>query len=460
MTDHTPPTVLAPLYRLDSPIRHYAWGSATLLARLQDRTPSGQPEAELWMGAHPAAPSSVTVNTTANNPDSTRTSASTALDALIASAPEATLGTALPIGRAASGAEPQLPYLVKLLAAEQPLSIQAHPDRDQARAGWDAENTREISLNAAVRNYKDPNHKPEMLVALTDFSALCGFRPPVESADSFARLATLPGLGDAVSTALREFSHRLAAGDLKGVFTALLDPEGPWADDVESPTYTMHIVEALQASSATQSDTALATAVRIAEHHPQDPGVLVSVLMNRVQLAAGEAIFLTAGMVHAYLSGLGLETMAASDNVLRGGLTSKHIDVAELQRVVDFTPTVDPRITATLTTGTSPGVTRGHFDFPVEDFDVTRVDFTAAGTQDLSFTGPQIIVCTAGGAQVAAASDTAETTGTTTEQLSPGQSVFVPAATAAVTLDTTEHPTTVFVIGCSTHTWSPRRGQT
>lgn len=449
MTSSTPPHSTAPatgaaqtgvdlaeLYLLDGPVRDYAWGSTELLAALQDREPADEPEAELWLGSHPGAPSVV-------EHQGTRVS----LDALLATAPTATLGACLNDGVAASGdpTAPQLPFLVKLLAAAAPLSIQAHPTSAQAVEGWEAENARGTALDAPERCYKDRNHKPEMLVALTEFSALCGFRAPEESAASFRRLGALNELSDDVLRAVTDFSQRLDVGDLAGVFTALLDPEGPWADDTDNRTFTTRLLTALSHpdnAEALSADTSLGAAAEIAGHHPDDPGVLVSVLMNRVTLAPGEAIFLGAGVVHAYLSGLGLETMASSDNVLRGGLTPKHINVTELQRVVDFTPTADPRV-APQPLGVAPDGTRvSRFPVPVDDFTVTRVDLDLGSALSVTDAGPRILVCTAGEAQVSAVEQSLT--------LTPGHSAFAPARTGALTLSSVnaEHPTTVFVIGC------------
>ncbi|MGO1182857.1 MAG: mannose-6-phosphate isomerase, class I [Micrococcaceae bacterium] len=427
---------LAEIYLLDGPVRDYAWGSTELLAALQGREPAAEPEAELWLGSHPGAPSLVE-----------HQGAPISLDALLAAAPAATLGACLNDGVAASGDAdaPQLPFLVKLLAAAAPLSIQAHPTSAQAMQGWETENARGTALDAPERCYKDRNHKPEMLVALTEFSALCGFRPPGESAASFRRLGALNELSDDVLRAVTDFSQRLDVGDLAGVFTALLDPEGPWADDADNRTFSTRLLTALchpDNAEAVAADTSLGAAAEIASHHPDDPGVLVSVLMNRVTLAPGEAIFLGAGVVHAYLSGLGLETMASSDNVLRGGLTPKYINVTELQRVVDFTPTTDPRVSPESCADVPAGARVSRFPVPVEDFTVTRVDLDPDSALTLPDAGPRILVCTAGRTQVSATRESLD--------LAPGRSAFAPAQTGALTLHAVnaEHPTTVFVIGC------------
>lgn len=452
MTSSTPPPSapenpltgddVAELYLLDGPVRDYAWGSTELLAELQGRDPSTDPEAELWLGSHPGAPSVVEHQGWA-----------VPLDALLAAAPHDTLGDGLAAGIEASGdpQSPQLPFLVKLLAAAAPLSIQAHPTVAQAQRGWDVENDRGTALEAPERCYKDRNHKPEMLIALTEFSALCGFRDPRDAAGTFRRLGELQELSEDVLTAVTEFSQRLDACDLAGVFTALLDPEGPWADDTDNRTFATRLLTAVRHPDNAElvaTDSALGTAVEIAAHHPDDPGVLVSMLMNRVNLRPGEAIFLGAGVVHAYLSGLGLETMASSDNVLRGGLTPKHINVTELQRVVNFTPTTDPRVTPHAREESRAGARVDAFPVPVKDFTVTSVRLSPGAALELRDSGPRILVCTAGRARLNAAAQSLE--------LAAGRASFVPARTGALTLTdqhfdhvpNAEHPTTVFVIGC------------
>ncbi|MGM7669441.1 mannose-6-phosphate isomerase, class I [Microbacterium sp. A93] len=431
------------MYLLRAPLRDYAWGSATLLAELQGRVPTGRPEAELWMGAHPGAPAGAV-------PAADPQAEEVPLHELLATDPDRLLGEAARFGR--------LPYLVKLLAAGRPLSIQAHPTLDQARAGFAAEEAAGVPASAPHRNYKDDNHKPEMVVALTPFAALCGFRSAVDTATSFSRLAAVlaenpvlvedpvpaeapvlaedighddgaAGSAETLAGAVAGFAERLLrSGDgddpaaesaaIESVFCGLLDPDGPWA----SGTWVGAAVAALaKAPRVLDEDLNLATAVGIAEHYPRDPGVLVSVLLHRLDLAPGQAIHLPAGNVHAYLYGLGVEVMAASDNVLRGGLTPKHVDIPELRRVVAFESVPVP-----YSTPTSHGP--GHLVFrpPFEEFQVERLDLPAADGSTLTARGPVIAVCTAGRVRVSAGADTAE--------LSPGESVFLGADEPAATV--------------------------
>ena len=447
------------MFLLRTPIRDYAWGSATLLAELQDRTPTGRPEAEMWMGAHPGAPAGAV-------PASDPESAPVPLDELLASDPETLLGEAARYG--------SLPFLVKLLAAGRPLSIQAHPALEQARAGFAAEEAADVPVSAPHRNYRDDNHKPEMLVALTPFAALCGFRSAQDAGTSFSRLAQVlgenmedhdaglagpadsapgaserPGAsasGASVAQTLAGYADLLLHGGeesegddvdgggssaLERVFADLLDPAGTWS----SGTWVTAVVAALKkAPRALDEDLNLSTAVGIAEHYPADPGLLVSILLNRVDLAPGQAIHLPAGNVHAYLYGLGVEVMAASDNVLRGGLTPKHVDVPELRRVVAFESVPVPYCAPV-------SVGDGHLVFrpPFEEFQVERMDLPAADGTTLTARGPVLAVCTAGRARVE--------TGAEAAVLAPGESVFLTAADAtAIVHGAGEEPATLFSV--------------
>ncbi|WP_254409639.1 mannose-6-phosphate isomerase, class I [Streptomyces sp. AC495_CC817] len=279
------------LLSLSNEPRDYAWGSTTLLAELEGRAPAAGPEAEVWFGDHPGDPSDVAGGGT--------------LDAV-------TGGT--------------LPYLLKLLAAARPLSIQVHPTLAQAREGW----AREAGLDVddPRRNYRDDNHKPELIVVLSErFESLSGLRP----VDDTLRL--LSALGDAGAVA--ELRSRL-----QGDGDVLRDTIG-WLLSGGAQPEVDEVVSAVRAAAASETGEwaeTLRAVAGIADSYPGDPGVVVALLMNHVVLRRGEGIFLRAGLLHAYVSGLGVEIMAASDNVLRGGLTPKHIDVPELLSVLDTTP--------------------------------------------------------------------------------------------------------------------------
>ncbi|MGH3690621.1 MAG: mannose-6-phosphate isomerase, class I [Microbacterium sp.] len=362
------------LLSLTNTPRDYAWGSDTLLAGLEGRTPTGAPEAEVWFGDHPGDPADVAGGGT--------------LD-------EVTGGT--------------LPYLLKLLAAGRPLSIQVHPTIEQARAGW----ARESALDAddPQRNYRDANHKPELLVALSErFESLSGLRPV---ADTLALLDTLDD-----SDGVAQLKARLSAeGDvLRGVIGWLLGGEAQGeVDDIIAA-----VVAASPKAGPGEWGSTLGAIAAVAETYPGDPGVVVALLMNHVVLKRGEGVFLRAGLLHAYLSGLGVEIMAASDNVLRGGLTPKRIDVPELLAILDTTPGEVPVLHAT---GDGAITT---YPVPVSDFALGRVVLDGA-PRTLEVSGPTMVLATAG--EVTVASGAGERLA-----LAVGAVAFVDADEASVTV--------------------------
>ncbi|WP_405985984.1 mannose-6-phosphate isomerase, class I [Streptomyces sp. NBC_00872] len=385
--------------RLSNTVRPYAWGSTTLIPELLGTAPTGEPQAEMWMGAHPGAPSRLD-----------RGSGEQALSDLIDADPEAELGVA-----AAGKFGPRLPFLLKLLAADSPLSLQVHPDLAQAKRGYADEESRGVPIDAPYRNYKDANHKPELICALTPFDGLCGFRTPAEAAELLARLDV-----DSLKPYVDILHAHPEEAALREVLTAVLG-----ADPAE-----MAITVAEAAAAAERLGGDYAPYVSIAHHYPGDPGVLAAMLLNYVQLQPGEALFLGAGVPHAYLNGLGVEIMANSDNVLRCGLTPKHVDVPELLRIVRFEAT-EPAVLR-------PEASRSGeelYETPIDEFRLSRYslaedspaqdssaqDSPAQGVEprDLTADTPQILLCTAG---------TPRANGI---ELTPGASVFVPAGEKA-----------------------------
>src|SRR6478736_815247 len=307
------------MYELENVLRPYAWGSPTAIADLLGRPASGGPEAELWIGAHPGSPSVALTPApggAGRHAPATHDGGRLPLDALIAEDPEHCLGSA---SVAAFG--PRLPFLLKVLAAEAPLSLQVHPTLAQAREGFAREEAAGVDPAATERNYKDDNHKPEMIFALTPFEALCGFRPAAESRAVFQHLAAcfeLAGLQlpPLVPLLLEDLAQPDEPTALRSAFERLITGGG----DVAEATAT--IVAALVSGAPMAGHEAeLSTAVSLNGRYPGDPGVLISLLLNRISLAPGEAVYLPAGNVHAYLRGLGIEVMASSDNVLPGGTT-------------------------------------------------------------------------------------------------------------------------------------------
>lgn len=329
--------------------RDYAWGSRTLIASLEGRQAAPGPEAEVWFGDHPSDPAEL--------PDGTT------LDAWIAD------------NGARYGVDERLPYLLKLLAAASPLSIQVHPSKTQAEDGFARE--RELGTDA-VRNYADDNHKPEMIVALSErFEALSGLR---RAADSRRLLQVL---GDAAEPLIVRIPDDDALADAIGWLLS-----GEAGDTVDA------IIGALDGAQSTEFAATLTNARRIARAYPSDPGVVVALLMNHVILRRGEAMFLRAGLLHAYMSGLGVEVMAASDNVLRGGLTPKHVDVPELLRVMDASPGPVPVVLPVSANGGSRGVER--FPSPVADFELMRARLSARSDARIVLRGVGIVLVTDG----------------------------------------------------------------
>jgi mannose-6-phosphate isomerase len=371
------------MWQLMNTVRHYPWGSRTVIPELLgEQSPADRPYAELWMGAHPDAPSVL--------------SDGTPLDKAIAQRSEALLG---PEVRERFG--DRLPFLMKVLAAEQPLSLQAHPTNEQAQAGFAAEEAAGVPRDDSTRTFKDPFHKPELLLALTPFEALCGFRPVEESLHCLAKLQ-VPELKPTIAA--------LARGGLRAAIPQLL---------ALPPEHRAALVSAVAVAAARfvaahdpEFINTYRWAASLAETYPGDPGVVISLMCNHLKLAPGEAVFLPAGNLHAYLSGAGVEVMASSDNVLRGGLTRKHVDLAALIEVLDFTDGRVPVIHPVL----GPGGLR--YPVPVEDFDLTRIQLDGQSGA-LTTRGPQVLLCTEGTAVLSS------TEGELT--VAQGQSAFVPA---------------------------------
>jgi len=377
---------------LENTVQTYAWGSRTAIADLLGKpSPSALPWAELWMGAHPKAPSRVQA----------KEGAVSLLD-VIARHPEQTLGP-----DAARMFGNQLPFLFKVLAAEIPLSIQAHPDKVQAEQGFDRENRAGIPLNAPHRNYRDANHKPECLCALTPFTALCGFRPVPDILELFFLL--LPE--NEIVRLIPALANRSAPEGLRLFFTRLFELPADRKAAVLGCAVN-------HAENLVDRDPAFQWIVRLNRIYPGDIGVLAPALLNLVILEPGHALFLPAKTLHAYLHGTGLEVMANSDNVLRGGLTAKHVDVAELLRVLVFEQT-------------TPQIIEPHpvsdcekrYHTPAREFGLSVIDARTGACFPENQGSAEILLCVQGEASLRE-----EVSGDIT-LLVRGASVFVPACT-------------------------------
>jgi mannose-6-phosphate isomerase len=378
-------------------IQPYAWGSRTALAELRgEPTPTAAPEAELWMGAHPLAPSQLAAT-------------GQSLPAAIDEAPEKYLGADV-VGE--HGAK--LPFLLKVLAAATPLSLQAHPSIAQAVAGFAADEAQGLPLGSPARNYKDQNHKPELLCALGEFWALCGFREVSET------LELLDGLGVAellpYRALLAEEPNEIG---ISKAFSALM--QAPAALRQRLSQVTTAACQA-HAGEAGRFADELSWAARLGELYPGDVGVVSALLLNLVRLEAGEAVYLPAGNLHAYLGGTGVEIMASSDNVLRGGLTPKHVNVPELLHVLDFRPLRLEPLRAV-----AHGAEHA-YETPAREFRLSYFDL--ADGQDnvtVQVDGPEIWLVTQGACVLEAATSAPQ-------KLAAGRSAFVSADTGALRL--------------------------
>jgi mannose-6-phosphate isomerase len=370
-------------------IRTYAWGSRTAIAEFTGRpVPAAHPEAELWFGANPGDPAWL------ENPDGEVS----LLQALVDD-PEGQLG---PVARARFG--DVLPFLVKVLAADEPLSLQAHPSAEQAAEGYLREERLGIPVTSPVRNYRDANHKPELLVALQQFEALAGFRPAAQTIELLRALAVSD-----LDPYIDLLNDQSDADGLRALFTTWITAPQPDIDVLVSAVLDGAIQYV--SSGATEFAAEAKTVLELGERYPGDAGVLAALLLNRITLNPGEGIFLSAGNLHAYLRGVGLEVMANSDNVLRGGLTPKHVDVPELLRVLNFNPTPEAQLRAP-THRDGLGLI---YDTPADEFAASMLtlgddqlghEVDAPSRHD----GPQILVCIEGSTTVSGKSGTLKLT--------------------------------------------------
>lgn len=384
--------------RLHNPIQTYAWGSRTAIATLLGHpSPAAEPQAELWMGAHPKAPSEV-------ESDGRRISLADA----IAAEPERILGKAT-VARHG----PTLPFLFKVLAAGKALSIQAHPDRTQAEAGCRREDDLGIPRQAPERNYRDSNHKPEVIYALTPFVILRGFRPPAETLDLMRRL-DLPQLMPEVGEALR-------AGDLERFFGAYMSVDRDRLDAV--------LARALARIRAGADGETFAWVLKLERQFPGDRGILSPLFLHLTELAPGEAVFTGPGVLHAYLEGLGVELMANSDNVVRGGLTPKHVDVRELLEILRFEPHSPELLDSTVTGGERRFVT------VADEFDLSVIEVAPGDAHGGDGASVEILLCSRGRGTLRQTFDRSAAAAGSELRFAQGDSLLVPAAAGAYRIE-------------------------
>ncbi|GAL59621.1 mannose-6-phosphate isomerase [Pseudescherichia vulneris NBRC 102420] len=371
------------MQKLINSVQNYAWGSKTALTELYGiANPNGLPMAELWMGAHPK--SSSKIENASGQPQSLREVIDQDKTALL--------------GQAVAERFGELPFLFKVLCADQPLSIQVHPNKQASEIGFAKENAAGIPLDAAERNYKDPNHKPELVFALTPFLAMNAFR---EFSDIISLLQPVAGAHQAIA----HFLAQPDADSLSQLFASLLNMQGEEKS---------HALAVLKATLASQKGEPWETIRFISEFYPDDSGLFSPLLLNVVKLNPGEAMFLFAETPHAYLKGVALEVMANSDNVLRAGLTPKYIDIPELVANVKFVP----KPAAELLTAPEQRGAELDFPIPVADFAFSLHDLSTTAST-LAQSSAAILFCVEGEAVLSK--------GEQQLVLKPGESAFVSA---------------------------------
>ncbi len=377
--------------RLTGSIRDYAWGTTDVIPHILGTPATGEPQAEYWLGAHPLDPSDAD---------------GTPLDQVIESSPQI-------VGQASLHLfGPRLPYLMKILSAASALSLQVHPSRAQAEEGFERENDAGIPVDAPERSYRDNWPKPEILVALDEFAALSGFRDPLITYDLFNSLNVSGDLASVIGP----LRFRSGAAGLAEVFLECLTSKDSLSGIVsEVVAAALHHTE-----EPGEFGDFCRTAVLLDSQHPADPAILAALLMNQVTLKPWEAIFQPAGLMHAYLHGTGIEVLANSDNVIRGGLTSKLIDVDELVRIVDFS---SAPVNVMVADQTAPGVF--HYPACTDEFDVWRFDLSHVDTCEIPRPDAGRIILVIDGEMTLTSSCTTGSGSTMT--LTKGESAFLDA---------------------------------
>jgi len=405
-------------YRLENTVQRYDWGSTSAIQALVGLEADGRPAAELWMGAHPLAPSRV--SPAGPSTDGPGAVPATLLD-LVRTVPTAALGT-----RVADEYGPRLPYLLKVLASERALSLQVHPHPHRARAGFNRENRERVPRDSPLRSFHDDQHKPEMVVAVSRFEGLSGFRRPRRV------LELLDGLdGDLVARMRAALAAQPREAGVREAFTLALHART--SPDVAADLERTVASVRARVARGTSSPRADATVLSLAEQHPGDPGAVVSLMLNRVTLEPGEAMFVPSGHVHAYLSGCAVEVMASSDNVLRAGLTTKRVDVDALLECATYTP--GPAARPRVSTDAASGLVT--YRPSVREFALRAGGVTSAREARLPDAGPRVVLCLDG--------ELVLRTGDGELPVSRGESVFVPHAAGRLAVRGDGHVVVAYV---------------
>lgn len=388
------------MWELHGHSQHYQWGSTDALPAFLGLPADGRPWAEIWFGAHHAGPAHVVTSGSG--------AAALPLDSLISSEPHQMLGPLV-----SRGFDGKLPFLLKVIAPAAPLSLQVHPHREHAAESFAAENAAALPVDSPARNYRDANHKPEMVVALERFEALCGFRTPRRAASIVAGLGT--PLTDRIHALLVDQPN---ANGMRAAFRMIIAPI------LRSSHDAVHEVAAAcadrYAAGKSPSPRIDRTVALLNSHFPGDPGVVAALLLNPVTLSPGEAMYVPAGTIHAYLSGLAVEVMASSDNVLRAGLTAKKVDVGELMQCVSVVAAPPLRVAPERLSPTTVA-----YYAPVDDFElllstVEDGDHLTGAQHPLPGSGPRVLLGLSG--EVLVESQTGQ------QRVSSGRALFVPAS--------------------------------
>lgn len=372
------------IYKLSNTIQNYSWGTKDFIAQLQGKNVSDIPQAELWMGAHPKASSKIILD--AEELD---------LHKVITKQKDWFIGDAVSIDFSS-----RLPFLMKVLSAESALSLQVHPNKTQSEIGFRRENELSVPLFAFNRNYKDDNHKLELLCALTEFDVMCGFQPISEICE---RLEYFGILEDQSA----ELKNNPNPESFEMFFWSLLD-----LSLLEQIDLVKNVISKLESPRNSYEKYLIDWIKRLEAKYPGDIGVLAPLWLNVFRLLPGEAVYLEAGLMHAYLQGSGIEIMANSDNVLRGGLTSKHIDLVELKNTILFKNGFIELAKVKLDQNEITYLT------PANEFELSTIEVHSEvkRTKDNK---PEIILCTNGNVSIIADEKL---------DLSAGESLFVCAA--------------------------------
>ncbi|MDP8203207.1 MAG: mannose-6-phosphate isomerase, class I [Candidatus Tenebribacter mawsonii] len=380
------------IFKLRNPIRDYEWGSKTFIPNLMsEETVAEEPQAEMWMGTHHLASSRIKIDGKEES-----------LLQIISVDPLIMLGE-----KVAAKFNNELPFLLKVLAAASPLSIQAHPNKIQAEKGFKLENKKHIPTDSALRTYKDSNHKPELICALTSFEALCGFQPIEEIIERFNYL----GLEEHIPQIKESDSD---SANLKKIFLNLMREN----NDEQSKRISIIINKLAMAKARNEKEISIFKWIsRLAAIYPSDMGVFSPLFLNLVKLKPGEAFFIESGVLHSYLNGCGVEIMANSDNVLRGGLTSKKVDIPQLTQTLDFSSNGLQKIEPEKVNNEAT------YKAVVTEFQLSKINVTNNQPYiNDDFFSAEILLCTGGEGMISWSESSLE--------ISSGESVFIPQAIA------------------------------